>query len=389
MISLREVISTINAVKDAHVKFVGARLRTVISFYEDVFLAMREADSNPYMRMATFRQSIIAARGISLPDYKRLLQPLLKKGKRIGGNDGISILKNKRNWSFAMTDLNKIIRQLGRLTTWVDDILALNISEDRIVKQKLYRYWKRSLHKIAFLFPFIFDYEYWFLSLNTSASWGPYQFTEALELSTCPYCNRIYTYTIVRKGGQRIARPQLDHFLPKATHSLLALSFFNLIPSCAICNASIKGAVAATHDSHLSPYCDNPGHSLIRFSYIPRTVEATRGLSQDLSITIEYNGDPLNKGLKKRVENFITLFCLREVYANHSDVVMDIIRKRFEAGAKYLETMKRIFPGLALSDADLYRYAYGTQYDEKAFHQRPLSKLTKDLAIELNRQQTI
>jgi hypothetical protein len=389
MISLREVISTINSVKDSHIKFVGVRLKTVVSFYEQVFLAIREANRQPHMRVVTFTQAIMSARRSDLPDYKRLLQPLLKEGRKIGNNESIKLLKNEKNWSFAKKDIRTIIRQLNLLATLVDEILGLDICEDRVVKQQLYRSWLNALGKITFLIPSIFDYERWFLSQDISASWGPYQFTQALGLSTCPYCNRIYTYTIVHKGGQRIARPQLDHFLPKSSHPLMALSFFNLIPSCAVCNASIKGALPVTHDSHLSPYCDNPGHSLIRFSYVPRTVDASRGLSRDVVITVQYNGNPTDSELKKRVENFITLFCLREVYANHVDVVSDIIRKRFEAGTDYLKTMRRVFPALALTDADLYRYAYGTQYQEKAFHQRPLSKLTKDLAIELNKRPSI
>ncbi|MFX8327742.1 hypothetical protein ABTL71_18955, partial [Acinetobacter baumannii] len=50
---------------------------------------------------------------------------------------------------------------------------------------------------------------------------------------TCPYCNRSYIYYISRR---KEIKPQIDHFFPKSKYPFLAMSFYNLIPSCQTCN---------------------------------------------------------------------------------------------------------------------------------------------------------
>ena len=55
---------------------------------------------------------------------------------------------------------------------------------------------------------------------------------QKINLSTCPYCNRNTIYSI--KKQRRTF--DLDHFYPQAKYPFFALSFYNLIPSCKICN---------------------------------------------------------------------------------------------------------------------------------------------------------
>ena len=65
-----------------------------------------------------------------------------------------------------------------------------------------------------------------------------YWLVKKLDIKTCPYCNRNYTFVLNR--GLK-ARPEYDHFYPKADYPFLALSFYNLIPSCPSCNHLKKG----------------------------------------------------------------------------------------------------------------------------------------------------
>lgn len=51
----------------------------------------------------------------------------------------------------------------------------------------------------------------------------------------------MYTKTVFDEEGEKITRPTFDHWFAKDDHPLLALSFYNLIPSCNICNSSVKG----------------------------------------------------------------------------------------------------------------------------------------------------
>lgn len=65
-----------------------------------------------------------------------------------------------------------------------------------------------------------------------------HHFFYELNIRTCPYCNRQYTFTIDNKHTK--TAPEYDHFYDKAHYPLLAVSFYNLIPSCHTCN-HIKG----------------------------------------------------------------------------------------------------------------------------------------------------
>lgn len=75
----------------------------------------------------------------------------------------------------------------------------------------------------------------------------------------CPYCNQ----TMVRvpkleknSSAERIASALLDidHFVPQVRCPYLALSFFNLIPSCHPCNSNLKGKLDFRHTSHVHPF---------------------------------------------------------------------------------------------------------------------------------------
>lgn len=59
-----------------------------------------------------------------------------------------------------------------------------------------------------------------------------------LNIKTCPYCNMHYTLYAEEgiRAVDRLARLQFDHFIDKSKHPMLSMSFFNLIPSCAVCN---------------------------------------------------------------------------------------------------------------------------------------------------------
>jgi len=77
-----------------------------------------------------------------------------------------------------------------------------------------------------------------------------YDLVISVNINVCPYCNRQFINTIkptVTKGG---TRPTLDHFLLKSEYPYLALSFWNLVPSCYSCNSQLR----TIRDIGLHPY---------------------------------------------------------------------------------------------------------------------------------------
>lgn len=80
-----------------------------------------------------------------------------------------------------------------------------------------------------------------------------------LNLSYCPYCNEQVIQVIEDINGltgdlERRALLQLDHFYPQSRHPYFAISFFNMIPVCSICNATLKGKKRFDIDSHFNPF---------------------------------------------------------------------------------------------------------------------------------------
>ena len=82
----------------------------------------------------------------------------------------------------------------------------------------------------------IFNYD-WFR--GRKRLYNGYSLANNLQIDCCPYCNRNYTSShsvSVKEGKMKYVFPEFDHFLPQKEYPLLALSFYNLIPSCNICN---------------------------------------------------------------------------------------------------------------------------------------------------------
>ena len=60
-------------------------------------------------------------------------------------------------------------------------------------------------------------------------------FVKDLDIKVCPYCNRNYILNFQIKGKVN-ATAQLDHFFDKKKYPYLAISIYNLVPSCGTCN---------------------------------------------------------------------------------------------------------------------------------------------------------
>ena len=209
----------------------------------------------------------------------------------------------------------------------------------------------------------IFDYENW---LNYD-KYNAYDLAEKLDIPTCPYCNRTYTKTVITKNRENIIRPEFDHWFPKSEYPLLALSFYNLIPSCHICNSNVKGKTEFKLETHFHPY--NPSSNLkATFSYNHKSYD-------DYKIKINTKDDFSH--------NSVEAFQLENIYQAHEDEVKDLIKIRQAYSDKYIEILNDSLKGVNLSKEEVYRLAFGVHYEDDKFDRRPLSKLKKDILTEL------
>lgn len=101
----------------------------------------------------------------------------------------------------------------------------------------------------------LFDYDRF--STKGSNRWNVYSLCMESKYRLCPYCQQSLAVTIYRDRKSKALRPTLDHFYPKHKFPYLALSLYNLVPSCYSCNSSLKGASDFYAKPHLHPYEDD------------------------------------------------------------------------------------------------------------------------------------
>lgn len=92
----------------------------------------------------------------------------------------------------------------------------------------------------------------------------------ALNIATCPYCNRnwiSHVDTSGKKDGKFLF--DIDHYFPQEKYPYFTLSFYNLIPSCTPCNQRLKKNNELSLNSHIHPFVDDID-GLLKF-HIPVT----------------------------------------------------------------------------------------------------------------------
>jgi len=218
----------------------------------------------------------------------------------------------------------------------------------------------------------IFDYK-WFSS--KSRKYGTYELAKILGIRICCYCNRNYTTTVIRKN-EKISRPQFDHFYYKKKYSILALSFYNLIPSCSLCNTTFKGE---KDYKILHPYIDNIV-SDFGFTAIPKNITTLLNVNEDFKIGI-VKKDKKNI-LNSKLDESIKLFKIKEMYSSNGSEIKDLFLLRYKYSDKYLEELQKMTKN-KFTKPELYRLAFGAEINETDFEKRPFSKLKKDILTEL------
>lgn len=197
-----------------------------------------------------------------------------------------------------------------------------------------------------------------------------------LQVNVCPYCNRQYTFTLVE--GR--VRPQFDHYYPKSQYPYLAISLYNLIPSCGICNLS-KGAHDTLKEPILYPYEDEFGEE-IRFVVEEKSLKAMQGFSDEFTIKIKAvsakDSDILEKfNCQKGKLN------LEEIYSMHKDYVQDLVKNSYLNSEERVEELLNCFPGLYKSKEEIQRVLMMNYVEKEDWGKRSLAKLTSDIYNDL------
>ncbi|MEA2028199.1 MAG: hypothetical protein U9N49_04425 [Campylobacterota bacterium] len=196
------------------------------------------------------------------------------------------------------------------------------------------------------------------------------KFIQRIGLDTCPYCNRSYIYTLNKAGS---IKPEIDHFYPKSFYPYLAVSYYNLIPSCQTCNGfGAKGKIDTFNDKKIiHPYEVNVND--FKFTYIPNSINFNL-LKQE-----KYNFNNFEIKFIKSNQDNLDVFKLEELYKQHKDIVLELLVKKAYYPKSYIDELA----SFGFGEDEIYRYLLGNYKKDEDLHKRPLSKLIKDISEEL------
>jgi HNH endonuclease len=216
---------------------------------------------------------------------------------------------------------------------------------------------------------------------NLKNKYNAYRLFDDLDISVCPYCNRNFIRNMRKRRTS-----EFDHFYPKKKYNLFAVSFYNLIPACKICN-DLKNEKL---ERLLNPYDTHYDWSELAkfelkiiaadFYYNPKSIKVELKAKTD-----EVKEKAKIEKVEELVENMNEVLGLKDLYAQHSDYVVELIQKKYLYSDDYLNALFKQYEGtLFRNREDLLRLVTANFVDDKDLKNRPLSKLTKDISEQLD-----
>ncbi|MCD3276632.1 hypothetical protein [Clostridium botulinum] len=259
--------------------------------------------------------------------------------------------------------------------------------------------------KINEVLKYIFNYERLCEGVSikengNTFSWDRHKLISKMGFSTCPYCNRQYITSYKNKNKENKTTADLDHFYSKGDYPFLALSLYNFIPSCQICNSRFKIAKDFYYEPHVYPYEDEFGE-YFKFKtefYTDDDIERkenTELLKENDRYDISYllgNSDnfkieiklhDFKEDISSKIQNSIDTFHLEELYNFHKDYVRELIKKAIIYNESRIDELYTQYPELFSSRGEVVRMVASNYIDNNDLGKRPLAKLTKDICEEL------
>ena len=211
-----------------------------------------------------------------------------------------------------------------------------------------------------------------------------YDHAKLLNMNTCPYCNANFTFTI--KNKRLKTRPQFDHFYNKGRHPYLSLSFYNLIPSCALCNS---GALKGQKPFYLAKYIHPFLESMDEIYQFRTKIDAVDFLVSAANFELEMVLCPSAKPTdisSVKAGNNLAVFALDDRYKYHKDIAESVIKNSYiycnTAIADIYETFKINGKSIFNSELEIKELVVGNYLSTADFHKRIHTKLIRDIAEE-------
>lgn len=153
------------------------------------------------------------------------------------------------------------------------------------------------------------------------------------------------------------------------------------MPVCPVCNhiKSEEPMRISPHDHRDATQRNRNGihlsYELASFSW-PYAKES-------IDITLQ-NDDQIDDDYIEQTKNDFQVLQLFESYKYHKDYILELIRKAILYNGCSIEIIQNSFTGLYSDEEEISRYVFGNYYEQGDLLKRPLSKITRDLLMELD-----
>lgn len=215
--------------------------------------------------------------------------------------------------------------------------------------------------------------------LNKVFKWNKFQpvistfFEEEIQIKTCSFCNIHFVNEYKDKNNSYKNEFTLDHYYDKATYPYLALSLYNLIPSCYTCNSKLK---KNEEFKNIAPSSDNfDFDEKVKFKlYLDKSCKNLH-IKDKENIDIE-----LKEYYSNDYDKYIKIFNLNERYKAHKDIVYDMITK---AELYPQSRLKELQDLTGIPFQQIKKDIFNLIDENEDLSKKPFSKLIKDISEEL------
>ena len=209
---------------------------------------------------------------------------------------------------------------------------------------------------------------------DNNVTWNAWVFLKSLNIRFCPYCNAdtIFAASIVKNNKPAMLRSAFDHYYSKSKYPYLAISLYNLIPTCDRCNSNIKGDRELSLKNNTHPYVDN-FHDGIVFQNKIKTSTGFAGGTDSFEIKLVPRGK--DKALSERAEETARFFSIEQIYNTlFKEEAADVIKKIYINVDSYRSFLQK--QGIPSNQID--RLIWGCSLDPTQINQNRLSKMIID-----------
>jgi len=249
--------------------------------------------------------------------------------------------------------------------------IELRIIEQSKIKYKIIDKKKKFIYELKEELKEIFKYENKFQKPISKF------FEENFQTRTCYFCNIHFVneYKIDEKKYQN--EFTLDHYYDKGNYPYLALSLYNLIPSCYTCNSKLKKTIEL---NVLAPNSKNfDFHEKVKFKLF--LADSCKHLHITSKEEKEKNIDIyLKEKYSNQYDKYIEVFKLNERYKAHKDIVFEMIQKAELYPESRLKELQNL---TGIPFQQIKKDIFNLIDENEDLSKKPFFKLIKDISEEL------